>query len=141
MPNHPSFMKTDTPEPAPRYERFRLAYPLGYGDPVLLRWRRHAHGLIRAARKEVASFKRADGWRPNVYFDQSSNKALSASVSEYRRILDGYVGLSGSVHRPDVIVRFNGPNAVERTILLEVKKSWDDEYRRGSVYQLFGVSP
>jgi hypothetical protein len=104
---------------------------LGFGEPT-------TYGLIRTGRREVAAFERGDGWRAAVFFDQSPNAALNNQVSEYKRILSDYYGLAGAEHRPDVLIRFTDPTGTVRVVLLEVKKTSDDEYTRSSVYKCLG---
>lgn len=108
-----------------------LTSELGFGKPVAL-------GLIKRNRQAVAQFHRAsDGATATVYFDQSPVEIFGLR-SEYTTILDKYVGITGVARRPDIIIRFGVPGGSERRVLVECKRSDDDEYRRDSIYKALG---
>lgn len=102
---------------------------LEFGRPI-------RYGLIRPNRAEVAVFHRAlDGVKTGIYFDQSPTLIFS-SRSEYKSLIADYNGITGAEHRPDIIACFQLPNGTEQRLLVEVKKSEDDQYKRDSVYKV-----
>ena len=103
---------------------------LNFGEPYEL-------GLIRSGRREVARFRRADGVRADVYFDQSPAEVFGFDRSLYKAILASYENLSGRMRRPDITVKFSVPNR-EKRLLIECKRTDDDGYRRDSVYKVLG---
>ncbi|MCF4967376.1 DUF2357 domain-containing protein [Nostoc sp. CMAA1605] len=105
-----------------------LAIDLAFGKPV-------EFGLIRRNRKQVARFLRPkDGLRADVYFDQSLMQAFSFK-SEYKKVINQYTGISGSEHRPDIILSFYLADGSECPLLIEIKNTQDIVYKRDSVYK------
>ena len=103
---------------------------LSLGEP-------YDYGLIRSGRREIARFKSKDEKiECDIYFDQSPTKILPF-LSEYKKIVSDYNGITGIEHRPDIIMRTKN-NGVERYLIIEVKKTVDERYKRDSIYKMLG---
>ncbi len=108
-----------------------LEHELGFGEP-------YEHGLILRNRKEVARFNGTGSVSGiDVYFDQNP-ATIFRLKSEYKTVMAAYEGVSGSAHRPDLTLRFRLDDGRERRLLVEVKKTEDDKYKRDSVYKVLG---
>jgi hypothetical protein len=107
-----------------------LRQELGFED--LLDW-----GVIRRGRRHVARLRRSDGAETKVFFDQSPITILNAS-SEYMSIVKSYDGVNGIGRRPDMMLLSTNVTGMERRLLLEIKRTDDDEYTRSSIYKVLG---
>jgi hypothetical protein len=109
-----------------------LSVELQFGKPLSVH-------LVRAGRGAVAILKRPrDSVTARVHFDQAPTTVFGTTVvSEYGKLLRKYAGISGSERRPDVTLVFSLPGGQERRLILEAKRTQDDQYRRDSVYKAF----
>lgn len=103
---------------------------LGFGEPK-------AYGLIQRGRAAVATYRRADGVKAEVFFDQVPSGIFENCGSEYLQLVGAHDGVAGSERRPDITVRF-AAGADERRVLVEVKETEDPAYIRDSVYKVMG---
>lgn len=103
---------------------------LGFGEPK-------SYGLIQRGRSAVATYRRADGAKAEVFFDQVPSGIFKGCGSEYLQLVGGHEGVVGSERRPDITVRFTAGGA-ERRVLVEVKETEDPAYIRDSVYKVMG---
>ena len=108
-----------------------IEHELGCGPPL-------EYGLLLPNRRHVAEYALRNGeGRIRVYFDQGPNRVFGIP-SVYTNTLSNYRGIRGADRRPDIFVSFTMPNGVDRRLLLECKKSGDDEYQRSGVYKVLG---
>lgn len=103
---------------------------LGFGPPTSL-------NLLSRGAGDAARFARKDGCVARVLFDRAPTEMLLAT-SRYEEVLRDYEGLSPAPHRPDVCVEFARPPNEPVRLLIEVKRTDDDKYKRDSVYKVFG---
>lgn len=107
-----------------------LQEELGFGEPT-------EYGLVAFGRRHVARFVK-DTTVVDVFFDQSLVSAVDAE-SEYIGVVREHSGLSGSVRRPDIVIRHRQEDLIRDTLLaIEVKKTRDGGYISDSVYKAFG---
>lgn len=107
-----------------------LESALGFGAPK-------SYGLIQRGRSAVATYRRADGMRAEVFFDQVPSGIFKGCGSEYMTLVDAHDGVAGAERRPDIMVRFTAGRD-ERRVLIEVKETEDPAYIRDSVYKVMG---
>ena len=103
---------------------------LCFGEP-------EAYGLIQRGRAAVATYRRVDGVKAEVFFDQVPSGIFKDCGSEYLQLIEAHDGVAGSERRPDITVRFTA-GANERRVLVEVKETEDPAYIRDSVYKVMG---
>lgn len=103
---------------------------LGFGEP-------QAYGLIQRGRAAVATYRRADGVKAEIFFDQVPSGIFPGCGSEYLQLVGSHDGVVGAERRPDITVRFSA-GAAERRVLVEVKETEDPAYIRDSVYKVLG---
>lgn len=106
-----------------------ISQELGFGDP-------DEFGLVLPGRKQVATFDKAIGTM-KVFFDQSPFTTIGVR-GRYRTVVDRHLGVSGSERRPDIIVTLERPGEIQRTLLVEMKKTRDGTYLSDSIYKVFG---
>lgn len=106
-----------------------ISQEIGFGDP-------DEFGLVMPGRKQVATFEKPIG-TIKVYFNQSPFAAIGVR-GRYRTIVDRHLGVSGAERRPDIIITLERPGEIQRTLLIEMKKTLDGVYLSDSVYKVFG---
>lgn len=96
------------------------------------------YGLIRRGRREVAVLRNpSTDTKVTVFFDQGPGDLMKQGRGAYDSVLRHY-DLDARSHRPDVTAVFEGKDGRRRILFLEVKRSEDGAYIRGSVYKMFG---
>ncbi len=105
-----------------------LSAELGFGEPT-------EFGLLIPGRKHVAAFEKEDRTLA-VHFDQALAGIIRAP-SAYGNVVRGYVGISGSERRPDIVI-VAGAGEARRVVLIEAKRSSDGGYISDSIYKVFG---
>lgn len=100
----------------------------GFGDPS-------EYGLVLRGRSYVALFE-AGGIKVSVYFDQTPAATYNLRTS-YAEVLACWEGVSGGERRPDIMVEFER-NGAKHVLVVEIKRTDDDRYRRDSIYKVFG---
>ncbi len=103
---------------------------LGFGAPS-------TYGLIQRGRSAVVTYRRPDGVKAEIYFDQVPSGIFSGCGSEYLQLVRSHTGVTGAERRPDITVRFFA-GAVERRVIIEVKETEDPAYIRDSIYKVLG---
>jgi hypothetical protein len=93
-------------------------------------------GLIRSGRTTIADFRRADGLRASVFFDQSPYRMLHTR-SDYRRILARH-GLRPHSRRPDILVVITRDGPRQYPVAIECKNTLSENYVRASIYKVLG---
>jgi hypothetical protein len=94
------------------------------------------YGLIRKDRDAVAEVEDRDGRRIVVYADQGMQALVKDS--EYVAVLREYEEFRDASHRrPDLVLRLRD-GAIDRIILLEMKRSDDTRYLRNGLYKVLG---
>jgi hypothetical protein len=99
--------------------------------------RAKAVSLRVAGRAWLARFERKDGAILEVYFNQSP-VTLFGCRSEYSALVSKYDGVTGSAHRPDIILRLSAPNQAPCTVLVECKNTDQFTYLSESIYKVLG---
>lgn len=95
------------------------------------------YGVVRAGREHIAEYRSAD-LTVRVYFDQAPRLSSVAANSEYLAVLNNYVGIVGSLHRPDIILEVFRAGHPTRWLLIEMKNASTYDYVRESIYKGFG---
>jgi hypothetical protein len=107
-----------------------LEFDLACGAP-------QTFGLISRNRLDVARFNDELGCTIRVLFDKAPLDLLPGR-SRYSETLDDYVGFAPTEHRPDICIEVSRPGAQPSHLIIEVKRTEDDQYKRDSVYKVFG---
>ena len=117
------------------FELYALALTLdvlsdecGFGAPS-------EYGLVLRGRSHVALFPMS-GMKATLYFDQTP-AATYGLKTRYSQVLSCWEGVSGGERRPDIMVEFER-NGAKHVLLVEIKRTDDDRYRRDSIYKVFG---
>jgi hypothetical protein len=93
--------------------------------------------VVRAGRDHIAEYRqRATTVR--VYFDQAPRLSDVSANSEYLEVISNYVGIIGSLHRPDITLEVSRHDQPTRWLLIDMKNTNTDDYVRESIYKGFG---
>jgi hypothetical protein len=93
---------------------------------------------IRTCARWTSVYRQLPKRRPaRIRLFRSNSRCSFRTATQYSQVLATWQGVSGGERRPDISVQFRH-ESLDHVLLVEVKRSDDDRYRRDSIYKVFG---